>query len=39
VRPTIGDRPIDQPQKLELGGRAHARSDRAENPSALVGVA
>jgi hypothetical protein len=32
VRPPVGDRGVDQPQQLELGLRAHARSDRAEKP-------
>ena len=32
VRPPVGDRSVDQPQQLELGLRAHARSDRAEKP-------
>jgi hypothetical protein len=30
VRPPVGDRGVDQPQQLELGLGAHARSDRAE---------
>src|SRR5665811_890841 len=32
VRPPVGDRSVDQPQKLELGPGAHARGDRAEKP-------
>jgi hypothetical protein len=32
VRPPVPDRPVDQPQQLELSLDAHARSDRAEKP-------
>ena len=32
VRPPVRHRPVDQPQQLELGLRAHARGDRAEKP-------
>ena len=32
VRPPVLERAIDQPQQLELGLRAHPRSDRAEKP-------
>ena len=32
MRPPVLDRPVDQPQQLELGLRAHARGDRAEEP-------
>src|ERR1700758_3186291 len=32
VRPPIANGPVDQPQQLELGLRAHTRGDRAEKP-------